>query len=173
MGVQVLLDDRLNLDEHDTQIGWKGESRTLVTTSGKAIQSDVQLFTVGNHAFNTRMVESLGKEVLDEHGRVCVSPTLQLESFLHIFAAGDVANLDESTTAYAARQQAEIAAQNVYALIMGNKLQKASPAPKIAAVPLGRKRGSTLLPFGILGDWFTSRVKGSDMFLTKHNAFPN
>ncbi len=68
------------------------------------------------------------QEHRDHHGRLQVTPTLQLPDFPEVFAAGDCVVCEQNPlppTAQAAYQQGEVIAQNLKAIAEGTKLSPA------------------------------------------------
>jgi NADH:ubiquinone reductase (non-electrogenic) len=94
------------------------------------------------------LIEKLGVEKT-RNGLIVVEPTLQLRSHENVFALGDVAFYKDATptlagTGQLAFQQAGLAAQNVRALIAGNKLETKHFEELGEAVSLGTERAAVL-----------------------------
>jgi hypothetical protein len=65
---------------------------------------------------------------------------------------------------------AKIVAHNMRVLALSTGTLKEGPAAGfsgILAVPIGRKNGAGLLPFGVVGPFLISSIKGGDLFLSK------
>ena len=64
---------------------------------------------------NSKLIQALSLESISETGHVKVRPTLQLAdtSLNHIYAAGDVVDMDNIKNGRAAVQQAQSVAQNI------------------------------------------------------------
>ena len=191
--VNVILNDKVNLPSNifpsTTASNMTAHSivavgpRTLQTTSGKSISSDLQLFTVGNSSYNSDFMKSFKPELVDQYGQIRVLSTLQVndKSLPHIFALGDVIDFPVNKLAFIAGFQADIVAKNIHKIIVTQLKSKQghgeqfinsiplesykAPTGKMMMVPTGRHAGNSQLPFTILGNYLTSKLKGKDYFL--------
>jgi NADH dehydrogenase len=107
----------LDLETHVTEVGADTISlayREQVDT----IPVDIVMWTIGTQV--AEVVRALPVPH-NEQGQIFVTPTLQTQSYPHIFALGDLADCKDATgqtvpaTAQAAFQQAEYAAWNIWA----------------------------------------------------------
>ncbi|CAG8506388.1 1609_t:CDS:2 [Ambispora leptoticha] len=182
LNVNVIFGEKLVLPE-----GGLGDGVTykkLQTNKGTTIESDVQFFAIGAKP-NTSLVKTLDASLLEEKTNLIkVTPTLQLEheEFKHMFAVGDVTNIDETKMAYRAGLQAAVVTKNVEALISKKKLTEYQPPSEVIVVTIGKTGGAGLLPmFGglVVGPFLVKNLKGKDLFLGKYwkqitgEAFPS
>ncbi len=84
-----------------------------------------------------------------KRGLIVVDPTLQIQGHDNVFALGDIAYYEDATptlagTAQLAFQQASLAAQNISALIKGEKLQSKHFEELGEAMSLGTERAAVL-----------------------------
>lgn len=49
-------------------------------------------------------------------------------------------------------------------------LTKVGAPLNLIAIPVGSKRGQSMLPFGVVGNWITSTLKGGSLFVSKFHA---
>jgi len=163
--VTVLLDQRLQFDEKDTEILKKGNlsylegKRELKTSKGETVNSDLIFFCTGAHVNNASFQKTLP---LDGEGRIKVNEFLQVEGTDTTFAFGDCAAI-ESKMGYFATLQASIIAKNIQALESKKKLTKYKKAGGAMIAPFGPKRGVATLGGMILGSFVTSFIKGGDL----------
>ncbi|KAJ1569023.1 hypothetical protein HK405_010878, partial [Cladochytrium tenue] len=97
--------------------GFTLKPQILTTSGGITLRPDATFLTTGNVPNSGFVSAGLGPQVLDAKGFVRTRPTGQIIGFPHIFAAGDVADLDRIKLAKMARSQAEVIAYNLAALI--------------------------------------------------------
>ncbi|KAE8394835.1 hypothetical protein BDV23DRAFT_126500 [Aspergillus alliaceus] len=106
LGVRIILGQRLLSDE--------AENGTVTLSSGETIPCDYLVKCIGQHP-NSKLIQLLSPESISESGHVKVRPTLQLidMSLNHIYAAGDVVEMDNINNGRAAVQQAQRVSQNI------------------------------------------------------------
>ncbi|MEW5307105.1 MAG: hypothetical protein WDW38_002179 [Sanguina aurantia] len=148
---------------------------SLVTSTGNQLQSDLVLMAVGGKV-NSGFLEGgeLGK-TLNEAGRIKVSPSLQVPSFPHIFAVGDVNDVDEPKLTYLAQLQAKNTAKNLLGLVKPAppKLKSYAPmglggGPLVGFVSLGRSDGAGRLNSCTCTGFFpVGMIKSKDLFSGK------
>jgi apoptosis-inducing factor 2 len=117
MGVEVLLGERVKLDELQTA------KRTAVvegdhvvhTASGKALEANLTFLCLGIGKPNT---EYLPTEMLNEKGQVKVKSTLQAdhEAYGHVFSLGDVAATGATPWILPIYSQSKVVASNIHAM---------------------------------------------------------
>ncbi|KAJ3153728.1 Apoptosis-inducing factor 2 [Geranomyces michiganensis] len=177
LGVQLISNDRVERAVFGEDAIHEG-TRTIVTSKGASIVSDLQYFLAGNSKVNSECAESLGPEVLDSAKQIKTLPTLQLTDsrYPHIFAVGDVTDRPGGKLAYHASAHGAIAGNNIRKLVPGGKgaLQEFKPPGSAAMiVTIGRNGGVAQLPFGVFGSWVSSTIKSKHLFLPKQYATLN
>ena len=116
---------------------------------------------------NTEIFNANFSDKLDEHGRVRVTSTLQVEGSDFIYALGDCANVPEGKLGYLADKQAAALAKNLIALSKGKSQKPYKPNPMMSLVPIGRDGGFVQLPFAVTSLKFMVNMKQKDMFIRK------
>ncbi|CAG8792771.1 743_t:CDS:1, partial [Racocetra fulgida] len=107
---------------------------------GTQIESDVQFVAFGVK-LNTSVIETLDHTLIEEDTtRVKVRSTLQLDhdNYGHIFALGDITNINETKLAYRAGLHADIVAKNIIARINNKKLVEYKPGPESMCITIGK-----------------------------------
>jgi NADH:ubiquinone reductase (non-electrogenic) len=125
-------------------------SQTALTLEHNNVESQIETAAVvwtGGVRVNP-IVENLPLEKTNR-GLILVEPTLQARSHQNIFALGDIAFYPDATptlagTAQLAYQQATLAANNIRALISGDKLRTKHFEELGEAVSLGTERAAVL-----------------------------
>lgn len=104
-----------------------------------------------------------------------VEPTLQVVGHPHIFALGDVTNIDEDKVAFLAKQHAGVAAANIAALAAATAAAKPPPlrawrpgmgAPRVQLVSLGRRAAVVVIGRVVFGGWLGGKLKSIDMLVS-------
>jgi len=176
LGVNVMLGEEARLDGLDDVNSIRVGRTSTETTSGKVIESDIQFFTIGTN-LDTSFMEtlrppspstefSLSSIVDPTRNDVRVLPTLQLDhpSFSHIFAVGDVCNVEETRTAFGAQRQAAVAAKNVSIILRGAGEELTEYVPTtMMLVAMGARGGVAQSPIGTFGSWFVRWAKSRDV----------
>ncbi|CAG8656776.1 9528_t:CDS:2 [Gigaspora margarita] len=153
---------------------------TLETDKGTQIESDVQFVAFGVSP-NTSIIGTLDQSLIEsDTSRVKVRPTLQLDNdnYDHIFALGDITNINETKLAYRAGLHADVITKNIIARINNKKLVEYKPGPEVMIIPIGKAKGAALLPFGnmVVGSFMAKNAKGKtlmvDRFWKSLNATP-
>ncbi|KAI9596369.1 hypothetical protein BDF19DRAFT_438877 [Syncephalis fuscata] len=121
MGVNLRLHERVLLTEAQRMSGWIEGTRRYTTNQGEFIETDLLFVCTGNVRYNTRLVEKLAsntiEEVISRTGEIHVLPTLQLVPYPHIFAIGDCADASPIKLATAAFDQARFCARNIRRMV--------------------------------------------------------
>ncbi len=111
---------------------------------------------------------------LDKNGAVKCSRTYAVQGFEStVFTFGDCAAGPDAKAGWLLDSAAAVVCENIRLLALstpGASQPKLKQAPAegykgLIVVPIGKSDGAGLLPFGTVGPWFTSIVKGGDLFL--------
>jgi len=148
-----------------------GRARTFTTrtAAGEEITADIW--------FRAHGVRVNGDYLGDERvatrtarGQVRVTETLNVEGHRHIYALGDITDLDEAKMAGYAMQHAEVVAANIIAQVKGEEpaaVYRPSPIPSVL-LPLGPSGGVGQFPSpdgpAVLPASTVSDYKGKDLF---------
>ncbi|KAF8948269.1 Apoptosis-inducing factor 2 [Haplosporangium gracile] len=190
LGVDVVLGLQAEIEGLNFQNSIQVAPRTIVTPSGRTIESDIQFLSVGirvdtsyistlkpstNPSFNSStLVHS------DTH-QIKVQKTLQVIGFDNIFAAGDCADYSKVPTAAASGVIAPTIAKNIIALEDARGKKKtaklSSPGwyPSVMLLATGPETGVTALP--LIGNRFSNSLskalKSKDLMIGMTNASMN
>ncbi len=154
-----------------TSVGELGRFQ-VTTRSGDTIESDVWFKCYGSTTATGYLLGTPYQELVTKDGTIEVEPTLQLVGHPHVYAVGDVADIDESKRADAARQQARVAIANIAAQIEGGSPDVIyEPSKEWVVVPLGPDGGASQLLDGygntrVVGSEQTAEIKGSDLMVS-------
>lgn len=116
LGVEVVCDERI------TDVG-EGE---YMGTSGRIYKDYDKVFMATGTRPQGRLLLSGSSHLdscVDSYGRIMVKPTLQIDhpEYTHIFAGGDVTNVKEEKTGYAATLAGVCIARNICRMCKGKK----------------------------------------------------
>ncbi|KAJ3104323.1 hypothetical protein HDU96_008977 [Phlyctochytrium bullatum] len=185
--IRVILNESIDLPSVGGPFVVK--SRTLKTSRGTAIESDLQIATIGYGGYNSEVMMPLGYQLMDERGQIKVLPTLQVQDFKlsHIFALGDVANTGAPKQAKFIRQQAVVVSTNIQRLIWARRyypptaaadyqaqgrgevvslMPYSNPLPEdLMTVTFGPEDGVMSTPIMSFGGWGAKWMKGKDLGL--------
>jgi len=157
LGVTVKLDTRLEANEN---------GRYQVVGSNDSLSADLVYECIGSKPHN-EMLKKHFADCINSDGRLRVDITLRVIGHPHIFAVGDIADVDELKLGYLAGIQGTAVAQNLALLVRGKSLKNYKTNPKMALVPVGRKTGLVQLPFGVTSLKFMVNMKQKDLFISK------
>ncbi|KAE8380175.1 hypothetical protein BDV26DRAFT_303123 [Aspergillus bertholletiae] len=106
LGIRVIMGERVLSDN--------AEGGKIKLSSGETLACDYLVKCVGQYP-NSKLIQALSRESISETGHVKVRSTLQLldTSLSHIYAAGDVVDMDNINNGRAAVQQGQSVAQNI------------------------------------------------------------
>jgi len=159
-GIDVVLGDYI--DEFTS-------TDSITTRNGKKIEGNLLVPTYGNRPA-TEFVASLGSSVLNERGQIKVRPTLQLESFNGIFAAGDVIDWDEQKQVAKYAKHAEVVVANVLSYLTGAAASKEyKGSVELIVVTNGKNGGAGYFGFlwGIvIGNWLAAMLKSKTLMVS-------
>ncbi|KAH9973763.1 FAD/NAD-P-binding domain-containing protein [Lactifluus volemus] len=145
------------------------KSTPASTRSGHELDGDLIVATFGSRP-GTGFVKSLSSDVLNSRGQIKIKSTFQLESHSNIYAIGDVTNLTEQKQAAKAPKHAQIAAANILSQLSGEApKQTYSGQPELIVITNGKYQGIAFigLLWGIiLGNWFSSYMKGKELLVS-------
>lgn len=174
--IAVTLNERVERAEGGTQHPSMGASvlsgpMTVMTSSGKALADvDLLIFASGAKPNTAWLAGGSLAGSLDATGHLRIARTYAVEGVERVFALGDCAGGPDAKAAWLLGDVAAIVAHNLKVAASGAgamKTGKKDGFKGILVVPIGKKDGAGLLPFGVVGPWFTSFVKGGGLFLSK------
>ena len=174
MGVEVVLNEALELppvtDDLDTPV-----RRTLKgTQSGREFTSDYQIFAIGRIKLNSDVVATAWADLVGPDG-IAVNEPLQVQKHPRVVARGDVAATGALKTAANARPQAAVVVANIKKLITSGGQTDGLSAYKAGHVMLlvslgpshGTGQGSPFDQWTLTG-WLANKfsaLKGRDLFI--------
>ncbi|KAF9217144.1 Apoptosis-inducing factor 2 [Podila verticillata] len=184
LGVSVVLNEKVAIEGLTFENAIQVAPRSIRTSSGKVIESDIQFLSVGirvdtgylstlkpanNAAFDSsRLVNA------DTH-TIKVRKTLQIdqEGLTHIFAVGDCSDFSKVPTAAACKFSAPAAVKNILALAENENSKKASKLangnapPAMMCLATGPTTGVMSLPLvGMrFSNFFSKLLKSKDLML--------
>lgn len=147
----------------------------LSLPDGKAIDADLVIPAVGARFENT-LLRTVRDARFDSVGRAIVDSWLGLPGWANVFVLGDAAASGDKATIVAAMRQCDWLAKHLLAVTGGAKAEKLAPYRPYRVqpilIPVGPARGASVLPFGTkglaVGAWFTSAIKGKDLFVSRY-----
>ncbi|KAG0097512.1 Apoptosis-inducing factor 2 [Podila epicladia] len=185
LGVNVVLNEKIVIEGLTFENSIQVAPRSIRTSSGKMIESDIQFLSVGirvdtgylstlkpaNHAaFDSSRLVNAGTHTIK------VRKTLQIdqEGLTHIFAVGDCGDFSKVPTAAACRFTAPAAAKNILALADNEKNSNKVPSlsdgnapPAVMCLATGPTTGVLSLPLvGMrFSNFFSKLLKSKDLML--------
>ena len=166
-GVNVILNQRVG-NLASTSEPYAGQ---LALADGRVIEADL-IFPVIGATGDATLLKSLPDSRVGTAGRIVTDPWMRPSLYANVFAAGDVAEMGDGMTIVATTRQIPWLVKAIKALIAGKPIERIKPyrpwalAPIL--LPLGPAIGSSYLPFGVVGDFVTSRLKGKKLFIPKY-----
>jgi NADH dehydrogenase FAD-containing subunit len=164
MGVELRLGAAFD-DEPDVEPGRAGD--VTVAVRGEKLEADIWFRAYGAAVNSGYLGEGLAP--LDDHGRLPVTPKLNVDGYGHVYAVGDITDVAEEKRAGYAMQHAEVVAANIIAQLGGEEPTgeyRPLPVP-LVLLPLGPEggvgqlpgeEGPSLLPPSVVAEW-----KGRDL----------
>ncbi|KAL6306197.1 hypothetical protein BKA93DRAFT_729915 [Sparassis latifolia] len=146
----------------------------ITTRSGTTIpDADLVVPTFGPR-LNVAYIKTLGSDVLNERSQVKVKPTFETVAHPGVFALGDITDWKEQKQALKGPAHVAVVAPNITSFLAGEPQKKIyKGTPEAIVVPIGKGHGSSYFPYfwGLMfGDYFTSWLKGGDLFIKKTRA---
>nr|AOR51863.1 ubiquinone-NADH dehydrogenase [Phaffia rhodozyma] len=162
--------------EVDSNIVESGRGRVDLG-GGKIIDADLIFNTTGTKT-NTSLIAAADANVLDPNGLVKVDAHLRIVPSLDggffdgktYFAIGDCAASLGPQTYFKAKNDATFAAKNILASIFKKSLTAIKAPLDVIVVPIGTTGGAGKVPFGIVGAWPTSLIKGKGLFISNFDS---
>ncbi|KAF5318676.1 hypothetical protein D9619_010919 [Psilocybe cf. subviscida] len=154
-GVAIIFEDIIEGDPEPDHDGF------ITSRSGQRLKCDLMISARGAGP-NTALFKNLQPSPLNERGYVQVTPTLQVQDHLSIFAAGDITNLPEAKQYAKTAGHARTVVANIVSLLKNEVLKKETKAgAEVIIISNGRHGGAAYLGnLGILGG-----VKLGDLFV--------
>ncbi|MFB9718334.1 NAD(P)/FAD-dependent oxidoreductase [Planobispora longispora] len=147
----------------------QAETFTVTTTAGDEITADIW-FRAHGVRINSDYLAGGELTTRTPQGHVPVTDTLNVRGYQHVYAIGDITDVDEAKMAGYAMQHAEVVAQNILAQLRGEQPAAAYrplPHPMIL-LPLGPRGGVGQLPTpdgpAVVPAETVSAYKGADLF---------
>lgn len=173
-GVEILCNERLqNAGSAMTEaFGGAGEART---SGGRIIPYDLIIWCIGGRP-NTAYMKPFLASLLNEAGRIRVTPHLLVEGMQSVFALGDITDLAENKMAWHVTHQVKNAAFNIRQVLAGKtsrmdlKIHKPQTGNPMMAVSIGRHTGVLHLPvLGVVRSaWLNRKAKAGHMLVPKY-----
>ncbi|CAO5189711.1 apoptosis-inducing factor 2 [Frankia sp. AiPs1] len=162
LGVTLVLGSALR--ENPSSEPGTAKTFTVTTISGEALTADIWFRCHGVVPTTDYLAPDLAAARLP-NGQVRVTDALHLPGYPHVFAIGDITDIDEPKMAKAAEQHAVVVAANIRTLVEGGgELQSYTPGPPGISLPLGPRAGASYAKaVGVLGAEQTSKIKGTTM----------
>ncbi len=147
---------------------------SMTLADGEVIASDLVFPVLGARAHN-ELTQSLPGITHSNANRVTTDPWLRPSSLTNIFIGGDIADTGDAMTITTTIRHSSFLYKTLKAVLSGKTIESLShykPWPVVPlVVPLGPEKGHTILPLGnglIVGNCFTSAIKGKDLFIPRY-----
>lgn len=151
---------------------WR-EPGTVLTESAKTLSYDLVFRCMAGRP-NSRWLEGLLPDAIDDRGAVKVDPHLRVKGHPRVFALGDVTDLPERKMGMYAGKHVDVVVDNILALLKGGEggLATYEPAEDLdMALSLGRTAGVVRFRnITVPSLWFGRWVKGRDVFVPRYRA---
>jgi len=148
----------------------------LQLDTGETLAADLVIPAIGARAA-TGVAAGLPGVSFDRIGRLEVDGWMRPAGMSRVFALGDMAANGDMMTIVASSRQAPWLAKTLEALAAGRAIETLAtytpwPSPPIL-VPLGPKRGASVLPLGrngsVVGPFLTGLIKGKSLFIPRYH----
>lgn len=142
-------------------------------SDGELLDYDLIIWCTGGRP-NTQFMHANFGHVLNARQQIQVDSTLQVKGHAHLFALGDITDLDENKMAWHINGQIPVAAHNIRHLLQASsaafKHYQAKTNNPMMAVTLGSQKGVVYLPIiGMINIPFITRLaKAGHMLVPKY-----
>ncbi|KAI7855719.1 hypothetical protein BDC45DRAFT_87655 [Circinella umbellata] len=162
--VKVILDDIVELsDNNQIKKTIYKPKESLLTRKGVKLDVDLVMLMFGMSAA-TQWLKDTPVPLATRGGFIKVKPTLQVDApgFENVYAAGDVADIDEFKLAGRSTGHTRVITTNIQSSINGKEPTRTYKANNkfLMGITFGKKQGYIFTPFGSLGDWAIAFAKG-------------
>jgi len=176
LGIEVLLNEKLELEETENQPGYQNGTAQYHTVSGKQIEADM-FFSCRGTQINNAPLKQHFEAQLDSNGHLKVNQYLQVEGGQpNIFAIGDITNVPEMKLGYLAGVHASVVDANIRSLRknMPSKMKVHVPAAPMLLLATGRDRGLGQIQHEIiLGNFISRNIKSKNLFISRYQSIFN
>jgi NADH dehydrogenase FAD-containing subunit len=147
----------------------------LQLSSGISVEADIVFPAMGVTPV-TSLLGALPGISFDAAGRVVVDPWLRPASRPNLYALGDVAATGDPMTIVSISAQVPWLTRTIVALLDGKQAselpQYVPGSPRLFLVPLGPRRGASVLPVTgrprVVGSFLTRVAKGKDLLISRY-----
>ncbi|KAH0578275.1 Apoptosis-inducing factor 2 [Termitomyces sp. J132] len=150
-------------------------SAKITTRNGTTLTPDLVIPCRGPRPNTSIISAALGADALTPAGHVKVLNTFQLPNHPHIFACGDIADLNEQRQIGKHRGHADVVSKNVLALLDGHKPSAIYKGTmEMIFITIGKNGGAGYVDFlwGLcFGDWFVSLAKSRSLLVSKVRGY--
>ncbi|BGP57138.1 hypothetical protein JCM8202v2_004778 [Rhodotorula sphaerocarpa] len=139
-------------------------------TNGETVSADFVFLAVGNRP-NTSILSDFDSAAVNPENKLAkVESSFQVQGHPHMFAIGDIVDIDESKVYVNAKHHGGVAAQNILHLIRDgaaptSSLKAYKPGSKTMIVSIGPKGGAGQLFGFVVGSWFSWIAKSRTLFV--------
>lgn len=151
------------------------QAGVATTSSGRQLAYDLLIWCTGGKP-NTHYMTGHYAHLLNDKGQIKVAPSLRVIGLPHIFALGDITDLDENKMAWHITSQVKHAKINILRVLSGQlnesalKVHQAQTNNPMMAVTLGSREGVLYLPvLGVVACPLLNRTaKAGHMLVPKY-----
>ncbi len=142
------------------------------TEDGTSIEADIWFQCYGSQPATGFLAGTEYANLLNLDGTIKVNQYLQVDGHNHVYAVGDITDIEESKRADAARRQARIVIANIANQIDGGSPEDTYQSTKEwVVIPLGPNRGGAQLldedgNTRLVGAEQTAEIKGTDLMVS-------
>jgi NADH dehydrogenase FAD-containing subunit len=149
-GVAIITNERISGSESSPSEVFSGPG-VATTSIWRKIPYDLIIWCIGGKP-NTDYMRSHSASSLNDKGQIMVTPQLRVIGNPHLFALGDITDLDENKMAWHITGQIKSAVSNIRQVLAGKeddkllKVHKPQTGNPMMAVTLGSRMGVLYLP---------------------------